>query len=262
MNIKEELTCKYCHEIYKNPIILNCCGENICRQHIDELISVSLSNKLTCPICNAEISNQTFCVNKLIERLLEKELHKLKIDTKYKDTLESFKIEVGRFESVLKEPENFIHEEISELKRQVDLDREKLKSKIDDLADNLIKQLDSYEKKFKAEYKTNVDLVYFNELVESSKKQLEEYEKFLGLFSVSNEEREKQSKESENLIETLQQNLKELKEKLFLNKTIKYKQTRNNLENLFGMLIIKVSFINLILHFNRVVNLHQLIILN
>ena len=217
MNIKEELTCKYCNEIYNNPIILNCCGENICKQHIDELISLSSpnTNKFTCPLCNEEISNQTFCVNKLIERLLEKELHKLKIDTKYKDTLESFKIEVGRFESVLKEPENFIHEEISELKRQVDLDREKSKSQIDDLADDLIKKLDSYEKKFKAEYKTNVDLEHYNAFVVSSKKQLEEYQKFLGLLSVGNEERDEKSKENEKLIVNLKLKAKELKKKAF-----------------------------------------------
>ena len=41
----------------------------------------------------------------------------------------------------------------SELNRQVDLDREKLKNEIDDLSDDLIKQLESCEKKFKAEYK-------------------------------------------------------------------------------------------------------------
>jgi hypothetical protein len=39
MNIKEELTCKYCNEVYKNPITLNCCGENICKQHVEELTS-------------------------------------------------------------------------------------------------------------------------------------------------------------------------------------------------------------------------------
>ena len=41
MNIKEDLTCKYCREIYKNPITLICCGDNICKQHIEELISIS-----------------------------------------------------------------------------------------------------------------------------------------------------------------------------------------------------------------------------
>ena len=88
MNIKEELTCKYCNEIYSNPIMLSCCGENICKQHIDELILLSSpnTNKFTCPLCNEENANQNFCVNKLIERLLEKELHKLQIDTKYKET--------------------------------------------------------------------------------------------------------------------------------------------------------------------------------
>lgn len=38
----------------------------------------------------------------------------------------------------------------------MDLDRESLKNEIDSRADSLIHQLETYEKKFKAEYKTNV----------------------------------------------------------------------------------------------------------
>ena len=37
MNAKEHLTCNYCNEIYKQPITL-LCGDNLCKQPIDELI--------------------------------------------------------------------------------------------------------------------------------------------------------------------------------------------------------------------------------
>jgi hypothetical protein len=49
---------------------------------------------------------------------------------------------------LLKDPENFIYEEINELKRKVDLDREKSKKEIDELANDLIQQLESYETTF------------------------------------------------------------------------------------------------------------------
>ena len=37
MNAKEHLACNYCNEIYKQPITL-LCGDNLCKQPIDELI--------------------------------------------------------------------------------------------------------------------------------------------------------------------------------------------------------------------------------
>jgi hypothetical protein len=137
-----------------------------------------------CPLCNKENLNQKFCVNKLIEDLLENDLSNLEVDSKFKIIYDNLKAEIGNLEKILKDPENVIYEEIKELKRRVDLDKEQLKSHIDTLANGLIQQLESYESRFKAEYKANVDFDYYNDLVESSKKQLAEYENCLNLFSL------------------------------------------------------------------------------
>ena len=244
MNIKEELTCKYCNEIYINPIILSCCGENICKQHIDELISNSSSNKFICPFDNQENANENLSINKLIQRLVEKELHKLEIDTEYKSVFHKLKKEIENLETILNSPENFIYEEISELKRQVDLDRETLKIKIDELADGLIKQLESYEKRFNVEYKTKLDFEHYKALVESSKKQLNEYENCLNYFSTKKEERNEKTRQSQNEIVKLESKIKEFKQNLFSNLSITYKPMDNK-GCLFGKLIKKVC-LNLI----------------
>ena len=68
-------------------------------------------------------------------------MQNLEVDSKFEKIYENLKTEIGN---------------LDELKRQVDLDREKLKSEIDDLADGFIQQLQSYEKKFEAEYKTEM----------------------------------------------------------------------------------------------------------
>ena len=60
MNAKEKLTCKFCSKIYKDPIMLICCGESICKHHIEDLISSGSSNKFPCPLCNEENTNQNF----------------------------------------------------------------------------------------------------------------------------------------------------------------------------------------------------------
>ena len=243
MNIKDELTCKYCKQIYQSPITLNCCGENICKQHIDELISNSNSSSIrfTCLLCFEENVNQKLNVNKFMQKMLESDLHKLQTDSKYKQVLEDLKKEFQNLEAIVKDPENVIYEEIGELKRQVDLDREKSKIEIDKLADDLIQQLESYETRLKAEYKAHIK--YYSDLLELSKKQLVDYEKCLNMFSVSNEEKDIKSKENENFIIRLKPKIKELKDKLFSNLSIKYEPMKNNMKEFFGkLLIIKVSF--------------------
>lgn len=240
MNINEQLTCKYCNEIYNEPVTLSCCGDNICRRHINELLSTDHTNKFCCPFCNTENTNQNLYVNKLIQRLVENELHKLKLDSSYKLTLNRLKEEIEKMETILRDPENLIYEEINELKRQLDLDREKLKIQIDLLADEMFQQLESYERKIKAEHKANIDSKHYNNLVESSREQLIEFERCLNLFSAENEERNLRQTECVKRISFLETKIQELKDKTFSNLSITYTQANVKKEDLFGKLIIKV----------------------
>ena len=233
MHAKENLTCQYCNEIYKHPITLPC-GDNICKQHIKELTSNSSS--FTCPLCDEEHANQSFKVNKLIQKLIESNMHKFEIDPKFRKVYESLKTEIANLEKILKDPENVIYEEISELKRQVDLDREQLKSQVDKLANDIIQQLESYEAKFKAEYKANIDLKHYSDLFESSKEQLIEYEQCLNMFSTTHKDLKEKSKH----IPDLQPKLAQLKQKLFSNIFLSYEPMQDKIGSSFGKLVIKV----------------------
>ena len=66
MNIIEELTCKLCHEIYDEPVTLNCCGENVCKKHIEQILSNKSSSEkgFSCSLCNADNRNQSTTTNK------------------------------------------------------------------------------------------------------------------------------------------------------------------------------------------------------
>ena len=245
MNIKEKLTCKYCYQIYQEPITLVCCGESLCKHHINELLAIGGTNTFLCPFCNEKNVNQNFPVSKTIKDLLDVEVHKFDLDPKYKIILNNLKIEIANLEAILKDPEYIIYEQINELKMQVDLNRESLKIKIDELADDLIKQLESYEKEFKTECKSKVDMKHYISLVEASKQQFNEYEKYLNLLSSKTEERDKQSKETEIKINNLQSKIKKLNGELFLNKSIIYKPMEINKSELFGKLEIRVNVLNL-----------------
>ena len=240
MNAKEKLTCKYCGNIYKNPITL-ACGDSICKHHIDELVSNDASNKFACPLCDEENVKQNFKENKLMQDLLESDFHKLDVNSKFKNILDNLKTEIHNLEDVLNDPDSFIYKEISELKRKVDLDRENLKSEIDRLSNGLIQQLESFDNRFKTEYKTNVDFGHYNTLIELSRKQLEEFENCLNLFSSRYKEKMKKSKQSEKVIKILQPEIAELKKQLFSNLSLSYEPFKENMEDLYGQIIIKVS---------------------
>jgi hypothetical protein len=77
-------------------------------------------------------------VNKLIQKLVENELHEFKIYPTYKEIINNFKSEIDALEKIAKDPENLIYEKFRELKRQVDLEREQTKFQIDSLADDII----------------------------------------------------------------------------------------------------------------------------
>ena len=241
MNMKKELTCEICHQIYTNPITLYCCGKNICMKHLEKIISGNSAKKFTCLLCNEENYHQKFTVNKFMEKLIAQDLHKYKIDSKYQETFDNLEKEIETIEQILKDPEPAIDKEINELKKQVDLEREALKSKIDERANDLIQQLESISNRIKTEYKTDFDLNHYNSLVESSRQQLEEYEHYLNMFSASHQEREEKSMISEKIRQNLRLEITFLKKRLVSNLSITYKPFKGNIEDLYGQIITKVS---------------------
>ena len=256
INIKDKLSCTYCHEIFKHPINLICCGKKICKQHIDELIKQDSPNTFTCPLCAQENTNQNFHCDELFESLIEEvELHKFKLDPKYELTFHNLRKEIESLEKVLNGPESYIYEEINELKRQVDLDRENLKSEIDNVANGLIQQLESYEQQFKKQYKTTVDFNYYSGVAKSSRAKLDGFKKFLNLFSVGKEERDEKTSEMEREINSLEPILKKFKCQLFSNLEINYKQMQMDKDEFFARLIIEVKVYSNLFIFSRDVNI-------
>jgi hypothetical protein len=176
----------------------------------------------------------------LIQKLIENELHKFKIYPKYRDLISNFKFEIDAIEKIVNDPENLIYEKFSEIKRQVDLDREKTKSQIDDLANEIIEKLDGYEKEFRSDCKDKLNLNNYNDLISESKKQLDENSKYINLFSIENSDREEKSLEANKLITNLQSNRNILDKDLFCKKTFKYKESYLRVVDFFGRLIVSI----------------------
>ena len=46
MNIRDNFKCKHCNESSKDLERMNCCGEIVCKKHIDELLLQTTNDSL------------------------------------------------------------------------------------------------------------------------------------------------------------------------------------------------------------------------
>ena len=99
-------------------------------------------------------NNKKFAPNKTIENLLELEIAKIvkfgstlvnlgDIFNKANDEIKNLESSSQKSNDLIKDPKNFIFERIAKLKRDVDLRREKLKEKIDEISNQMIEKLDN-----------------------------------------------------------------------------------------------------------------------
>ena len=240
MNIKDDFKCKHCNETFNDPISLNCCGENVCKKHIDELLLKT--ENISCMFCDKALPKQEFHINKVLKNLIDRELNYLTIDKKFEDVLEQLKKKINQIENMHDDPENVIFTKISELKRQVDLDRENAKLKIDQAADKIINKLDSYEAELKAECHKISDSEYNASLVAGMKIKLTQYESICRSKGKTNQDSEKKCKEIEQATFILETEIQDYESKLFKSKTLEYQSMKNITGTVLGKLIVSLIF--------------------
>ena len=132
-----------------DPVTL-LCGSSVCKRHIDELLESSSkeSNTFLCKLCDDEhcIPKKGFAINKSIQSALDIKLNTLKLNPVYeecKSEINYAKNNIQKIENLEKDPENYSFEYFEELKRQVDLRREKLKLKLDNCSEEIIQSIES-----------------------------------------------------------------------------------------------------------------------
>ena len=234
--IVELLKCGICKQTLKGtPIILSCCESTVCQHHVDENENETTNKRklFTCVLCEKthELENsKKFKTNKTIEKLLTKDIFKklqMVKETNLGDVfdqvaeeIENLEISFREINDLIKDPKNHIFETISEIKRDVDLRREKLKEKIDKISDEMIDKLDKYQKecydnieKIKLEEKTK-DL---SKEIESSLEQWTKDNKRMLMVSSDSKRKEILSKTIDFDIRLFNR-LNELKEELMMNR--------------------------------------------
>ena len=147
--IRNAIKCGICREILESPVILPC-YHTICKNHV----SNQHNGVIRCQQCGDEhqIPTNGFHPNNSLQEIIEAEIANLELGSVHKEaktSCESFEKALKEFEVLIKDPNFFTHEKISELKNSVQLKGEELKLIIDEEMKKFIDQLDEYERKAK-----------------------------------------------------------------------------------------------------------------
>jgi hypothetical protein len=149
---KSNLTCSYCSKIFKDPIELPC-SHNLCKGHLAEK-SVAQQNKIKCGDCKKDfkVFDNEFKTINLVNKLLDDHGYlndeEFALKKQIEDSIRTFFQMYEEFSLNKTNRDLDVHNHFQEIRRNIDLHREKLKEKIDDIYMEMIEMT----KKFEATY--------------------------------------------------------------------------------------------------------------
>ena len=161
--ILNAIKCMICRETLETPLLMPC-DHNVCKKHVLN----QTNGVIRCGKCGVEhpIPTNGFILNKALKEIIESGIADIDFGSVHKSAKKSceyFEDSLKELELLLKDPNAFTHEKITELKDTVQLKGEEIKLIIDQEAKKLIDKLEEYERQSK-EYLSS------NEFKEESKK--------------------------------------------------------------------------------------------
>ena len=199
------LNCKKCAGRLDEPRILPC-GNSIC-SHCVSSIQVNKIKKFECLVCDElhEMPKNGLPLNKTVLEMLSLEAIQVsrgKVFNALQKILKDIQKEQNLFEHYLTNPTDYIKEHFINLRNEVQLTAEELHEQIDDLSEEVILEINEYEKKLISSNTINLDSFQSFKLIE---KQLES-------FHLQTEEYLKQPKLNDEKLDQLNQDAIALKE--------------------------------------------------
>jgi hypothetical protein len=145
-SFNEVLTCKICQKYYLNPILLPC-RNNICEEHINKQTKDINAQSYKCELCSQdhEIPENGFIVNEPFIEMMNTNVHLDEITIAAKRLVDHLENSNKKIDLIEKDPEDFIYSYFSNEKNKVDLKRETLFAKINDISDEMINKIKQME---------------------------------------------------------------------------------------------------------------------
>ena len=231
MNFKENLICNLCNKFLHDPVFLPCFCY-VCNEHMS-----SSGNNIKCLTCNEEFpKSKRFKSNEFAKKFLDSDSHLTeeqrsikqsikKMFSEFDCLLEEFKSNQANFEII-------ISERFNEIRNKIDLQREELKKKIDEIALEIIDQTKEKENNLIKDLNLANSNIINTGVEEEFKRLLEEFRN-PNLF-LENIKSSIQKQESEtNQIKT---NINNFNLKVDETKTFYFKPNLKSEKKIFGVL--------------------------
>ena len=147
--LKQSLTCPNCSKIFKDPVELPC-DDFICREHLNDK-DVIKENKIKCFKCKQEfeVKGNDFKSNKFVQIQINDQMFLNDKEISLKQQIEeSFRVFYQMYDTFSLSKTKLdldCHEHFQGIRFQLDMHREKLKEKIDDIYMEMIDKTKKYE---------------------------------------------------------------------------------------------------------------------
>ena len=200
------LTCKYCEGRLEEPKLLPC-GKSICSLCVST-IKLNQSSEYDCSACNQkhEMSKNGLPVNEVVVEMLSLQAIQIVKSQDY-ESLQEILIDIQKKRNLLNiclnNSQDCIIEHCNDLRDQVQLAKESIIMKINDLSDVMIDEIDEYKHESMDLNRKNLKRL----------KRYENVDKELETFHLKTEEYLKQNNLNDNKIAKLNQDALKLKEK-------------------------------------------------
>lgn len=214
--ILEALKCVNCRNTLSQPVFLPC-GHLICQIHTFS----SNQEKTICFKCGARHPNSNFVIAEAVSNLIAAQLETINFGEKHTLSVkfcEKLGQQIDENNAILNEADLFIHESIGEIKRQLLLKSEQLKTLIDEINDEIVRDLDKFEQSCKNNFSSNeftTRLDAFKEIIEVSKTKYDEWKSDLDRLSIDEAKWERIQNDSESTFKELRTSLERFKHEIF-----------------------------------------------
>ncbi len=240
--VKNYFDCDLCHKLLTDPVTTTC-GYNVCKKHLHMSFLKNPSKEksfLKCELCHDDhfVPANGFTINRRLQSGLEIKLNTLKLTLPVYDEckLEILKAKTYVDEIELKEAnsEYYIYELFENIKREVDLRREKLKLDIDTYSDQLIETIESTQSSYIGSAK---EANHMTIKIEKTKKELDLLIKRFDSFDISETKFEGIKQSLITLKEDLKNVMEGYNDSLTGNKKYSFEfNEQMSIKNIFGTL--------------------------
>jgi hypothetical protein len=251
LKLKHILTCSNCSKIFRDPIELPC-KHSICQEHLTEKKFLN-QNKIRCSKCKQdfEVKGSDFKSIELVKKMLENKIYfneeEIFLKHKIEESIKHFYEMQDKFTLNRNQLDLDSHNHFQEIRFQLDMHREKLKEKIDDIYMEMIEKtkemeasyLKSFDEKFSLSFKA-FDFKSLDEDLKAFEEKLRDPQLLIESIREMNLKQQK-------TIESMQFQLNEMSQvKMLLKTTNEFEPNLSFNKDLFGQLNLNV-YSNLVL---------------